>query len=85
MVNSSGTVCNHIISKATCMAAARELSLSDTTASEVRYSDVPPYCSFTSSGYFVYGTDLWYNTYAASTGACSSSYQCLCGLPLASS
>ena len=65
--------CNRITSKPECEEAARQLGLSDTSASEeTTVTDFPPYC------YFCCGGELWFNDYGNSDGSCTSENVCIC-------
>jgi hypothetical protein len=60
-----------ITDKATCETAAGDLGFSDTTATEVSESYVPPGC-------FWWVDELAYNPDSSSTKSCSSTFPCLC-------
>ena len=66
--------CSRVTSLADCETAARELGLSDTTASDDGQDGVtfdPPYCYFESSR-------LKFNSLGTNTGACTPYDQCIC-------
>ena len=68
----SGSTCERVTTKAECEEAARQLGLSDTTATGEREPDYPPYC------YFLDGEDLWFNRNGNSESPCLSDEVCIC-------
>ena len=68
----SGSTCERVTSKAECEEAARQLGLSDTTATKENEHDNPPYC------YFLFGEDLCFNRNGNPGSPCSSEEACIC-------
>ena len=68
-----GFKCERITSKSECEEAARQLDLSDTSASEETEWDYPPYC------YLHRGSSsLWFNDQGRSDTFCDSDNICIC-------
>ena len=73
MVHNRYENCVRVTLKADCEEAARQLSLSDTVASETESG--PPYCFFHNG---VYGEELWFNNDVEAVSPCTSSDACIC-------
>ena len=74
VVQTSGATCKHIKTLPACEAAARELSLRMTIATDDEHNGVnydPPYCYYEND-------DLYFNYNGTNTGSCTTRDKCLC-------
>ena len=69
----SGSSCGRVRTKSDCEEAARQLGLSDTSATEEDVENWPPYC------YFYNGNSLYFNKRSNGARDCDSQHAvCIC-------
>ena len=71
MIDDSASSCDYVRSVSECESAARELELSDLSATHLvtAYDQYPPFC-------FIFNHQLYFS--AANTGPCAANAKCLC-------